>query len=484
MKLKERVILTICGAVMMLAQYIVVREIGSTFFATEIVAALTTLAVLTGPSIAYAIVDRISSRVMLGWGIATYMTLLLLPTGVRFLVAIMTAHHLEWMAMLIVLSLCTICTSAFFALFLPRFAVDSADFRSMYLCELAGAIGALLLLPLTGIWTVLLGVFWFLMVIVIHLTFSNRKLTTSAIILTVAALWFYPQMDNSAACKYYQVYWHKVEPRVLDVVYSPYQRIEVVEDKEGRSLHLDGIPYYDSSDLKWFNFYIASVPAKLSLSKGKALVIGSGTLESTAFLRREGFHVTTVDIDKKVPELGLEYFNDINKLDAKDLNLVIADARRMIREIPDHYYDLIVLDVPAPYRLQTALLYTPTFFKQLSRTIKKGGTVSINTCSHDPTGAIASSITASALESFPDVVAVTGGSLGLTVLYCGESLPYDTEELIPLIRQKEGRGCNVFSKDSIKNLLRNAKPHSRDNLYALLLLSRHELPEFSQWKDK
>ncbi len=476
----KSLLLTICGAVMILAQFIAVREIGSTFFSTEIIAVLTTLAIMLGPCLAYAIAHLVTDFFLRIWFFLTFATLILLPTGVRLLVALMNRAGLEWLAMVLVLLAITLCSSAFFAIFLPRYAQTSNDFRKFYLCELIGAVSALVLVALIGNrWVVLLTVFWSLIVVVIHLAFRRIPITLATGITVVHASLFYPAMDHFAARQYYSGYWGMQQPKVLEVVYSPYQRIEIVRSRTGLSIHLDGVPYFRSGGLHWFNIYMSRIPGRLAPNKGKALVIGSGSMSTTGFLKEEGFDVTTVEIDAEVPKLGLRYFSGISKLKPNNLHLVIDDARSYIRTVPDATFDLIVMDVPAPYRLQTALLYTPTFFTQLKRCLKPGGIASICSCSYNLKNAVAGAIAAGTIQIFGDVTAVKSERVGLTILYCSDRLPFSSKQLLAALAEDEKKK-RVYDLPAIQRVIQNIKPHSRDNLCALLMLARWEFPEI-EW---
>ena len=56
----------------MLCQYIAVREIGSTFFSTEIITLLSVVMIMVGPSIAYYFCEKVSQKMLLYWSIGTF----------------------------------------------------------------------------------------------------------------------------------------------------------------------------------------------------------------------------------------------------------------------------------------------------------------------------------------------------------------------------------------------------------------------------
>ncbi|MCB9466681.1 MAG: methyltransferase domain-containing protein [Candidatus Obscuribacterales bacterium] len=486
---RDRLLLLTCGAILMLTQYICVREIGSTFFSTEIVTLLSVIMILIGPSIAYSMSERVSQRGLLLWAALSFVALMLVPFGIRMAVTMMKIWHLELLAMVAVLIFGSLFFSAFFAVFLPRLASGEENFRLLYSLELLGSVLALLLLTVIGSWQNLVTAFYLLLVLCLHLAFGKKLLTGTALILALVGAYYYPSLDAAAATRYYQVYWDKENPRILETHYSPYQRVDVVEDDRGKALYLDGVPYYEWGDLHWFNYYIAELPGRLVShdSKARALVVGSGTLSSSGYLVRQGYQVTTVDIDRVVADLGLKYFGELNQLnqfkhgDSKKFELVIDDARRYIRSVPDRSCDLIVLDIPAPYHIQTALLYVPSFLKELKRCLKPGGIVSINTCSYQLDDRIAASIARGATEVFEDVSSIQGDSLGLTILYCSDRLPFSMRSLRSEASKSEKDRFSIMDNQALRFAVRGVKAHTEENLCALLLLSRYEFPELKKW---
>lgn len=473
----SRVLLVVCGVVLILCQYIAVREIGAIFFSTEIITLLSVIMIMLGPSIAYGLCDRVSEKLLKLWSLGTFLVLISLPFGLRFLVSIMKSYKLELAAMVLVLLVGSLFCSAFFAVFLPKLSKSNEDFKTLYGLELIGSILAMLLIAVIGNWTLTIYLFWVFIVVSVSLAFKNKAISSFYGVIAIAAMVFYPGLNNAATEKFYEVYWDKENPEILETIYSPYQRIDVVKDDKGKSLFLDGVPYYEAGDLHWFNYYIAELPGSLLKEKKDALIVGSGTLSSTGYLVRQGFDVTTVDIDSKVAKMGRKYFSDLNKLKDDQFKLVIADARRFIKTVPDNSKDLIVLDIPAPYHIQTALLYVPSFFQELSRCLKPGGIVALNTCSYRLQDEISSSIAKSACSVFDDVYAIQGETLGLTILYCSDNLPFNSKSLGDKLAEEEKRVFRIFNNKATRYIVSDAKAHTEDNLCALIMLSRYEIPE-------
>ncbi len=489
---RDNFLLVLCGALLIISQYVVIREIGSTFFSTEIITVIGTIMVLLGPSLAYSLSHRVSEKTLSLWGILTFLALLSCPVSIRYLVAIMSAIHLEFAAFVIVFLSGCLFFSAFFAIFLPRFCTQPqiGSFRKLYALELIGALSGLLIIgaSLNFSWHVLITVFWLLIVIVLHLSLNKKWLTAVCFGAVFAASCFYPQLDKLAMEKYLQNYWEVKNASLIETVYSPFQRIDIVEEPEGRAIYLDGVPYYQTGDLHWFNYYISALPGALVKNKGEALVIGSGSLLSTSHLVKQGFTVTTIDIDKDVAELGLKYFSAQNNLkkNSAGFNLVIDDARAYISKLGDKKFDLIVMDTPAPYHLQTSMLYTKTFFTELKKHMNPQAVASINTCSWHLDDEIGASIAKGASEVFEDITAIQGESAGLTIMYCSDQLPFDTNKLRNELSKVQEKKFTVYDRAGLSAFIDPAKikAHGIKNPIALLTLSRIHLPKLPRLQTK
>lgn len=483
---RDNWLLALCGALLIISQYVVVREFGSSFYSTEIITVIATIMVLLGPSLAYFLSHRMSDKMLALLGCVTFLVLLSSPVSIRLFVACLSALHLELAAFVFVFISGSLFCSAFFAFFLPRLCAQGESFRKLYALELIGAISGLLIIgaSLNFSWQVLITVFWLLIVITLHLYLRQKWVSLACLAALGAASIYYPQLDRLAMQKYLESYWYVKNARVLETRYSPFQRIDIVDEPDGRAIYLDGIPYYQSGDLHWFNYYISALPGTLLQRKGEALVIGSGSLISTTHLISQGYSVTTIDIDKYVADFGMKYFAHKNKLNQNTpgFKLVIDDARAYVHNLKDKQFDLIVMDTPAPFHLQTSMLYTKNFFADLKNHLKPGGITSINTCSWDLDEPIGSSIAKGASEVFPDIFTVQGESVGLTIMYCSDHLSFDEKKLRQELAKTEEHKFTIYDRAALDTFLAqsNVRAHGIKNPIALLTLSRIHLPKYNE----
>lgn len=472
-------LLALAGASLLLGQYVVVREVGSTFFSTELVALGSTLLTLAGPSVGYAVAPRMGERLLGVWGGLWLVGQLVVPFGVRALVGGLGAAGSLWVAPVLV-GIGVIVLSGFPAVFLPRQAGQQAALAELYANELLGALGGLGLVALAPSWRALLVLHWVLAVLVLALGLGWRGPARSLPLPLVGVLGAIglglaqPALDQAAARVYYCGVHGAVAPRLVATAYSPYQRIDVVDDEVGRSLYLDGVPFYGTGDLDAFDVFLAAVPGELHHGRGAALVIGSGSYSSSAALRRQGYRVTVVELDEAVARLGWEHFAAVHRLAPGDVTLVVDDGRRFLARDP-HRYDVIVLDVPAPFHLQTALLHTPDFYRLVAAHLGPGGVAALSLCD-SPGTPIADAIAASALASFGEVMVLEPESVGLGLLYAGARLPFSPAEAQAALAAHDRLGGTLHEDMTVRQGLAEVAPLGPAHLASVLALARLTLP--------
>jgi predicted membrane-bound spermidine synthase len=311
--MRDRLLLAAAGAALLLTQYVATREIGSTFFSTELTALAAVLVTMIGPSVGYALAARTSPAFLAVWGIVSVAAHVALPVGLRALVGALAARGFEAWALAVTVIGGSLLLTSFYAVFLPRCAREPATLGALYAAELAGALAALALIALSPSWRVTLAAYWAIAVVVVHLGVRRLAVTAAAAVLVTAMLVLYPRLDAAAARVFLRGYHGHEDPRMVATAYSPYQRIDVVDDADGRSLYLDGVPFYRGGDLDAFNVFLADVPGSLR-PVGRALVVGSGSFSSAAFLARRGWDVTVVELDGEVARLGFRHFAHRHRL--------------------------------------------------------------------------------------------------------------------------------------------------------------------------
>jgi len=482
---RDLVLLGASGVGILLTQHVAVREIGSTFFSTELVLLGATVITLAGPSVAYTIAHRISTPLLVAWGCLSLAAHLALPIGLRALVGAMAARGGEGLALGLSAAAGVILLSGFHAVFLPRCAAALGEsgrpppLSRLYATELAGALAALLFIAASPSYRVTLAAYWASAVAVLHLGLGRRALSLAAALAAVAAALAYPALDRWAAGVYFAGYHGIRQPAVVETAHSAYQRIDVVDDARGRrALYLDGVPFHRAGGFDPFNIFLAAVPGALrpdvQNAPASALVIGSGSFSSAAALRRLGYEVTVVELDEAMARIGFARFQSTHGLAPGEVRVVVDDGRRYLART-DATYDVIALDVPAPYHVRTALLHTPRFYRLVASRLRPGGVAALSLCGA-AFGDTARSIAAAAAEVFPSVIAVEPGSAGIALLYAGAPLPFSAEAVVAAL-DRDPAGGLVFGDAEVRAAVAGAAPLSEDRLAPVLALSRAELEE-------
>lgn len=489
-------LLVAAGAALILTQYVAAREIGSTFFSSELVALAATVITLLGPSLAYAVADWIGDRLLLAWGIVSVTSHLALPLGLRPLVGWLTARGWAAWALGGTLALGAVLLCGFYAVFLPRLVrqgtgsppLDRTPARwfpepgslgALYAAELVGAGVALGGLAVAPSWRATLALYWATDVLVLHLALRRRAVTVIAAMLAAGLIAFQPALDRAGAAAYYAGSHGHRQPQLVATAYSPYQRIDVVDDPEGRWLYLDGVPFFGPGALQGFNVMLAELSGWLQPHRGQALVIGSGSFSSAGHLKRLGYQVTVVEIDEAMARLGFAHFQPAHGLDASDVHVVVEDGRRFLVRAAPATYDMIVLDVPAPYHLRTALLHTPELYRLALTRLTPQGILAVS-LSDALDGPVGRAIAASAASVLPQVMVAESAALGQAHLYGGRALPFDVEDVKRALWARDPGGGSVFSDAEVRRQLVGARPLSIDRLGIVLLMARSALPGLGQ----
>jgi spermidine synthase len=209
------------------------------------------------------------------------------------------------------------------------------------------------------------------------------------------------------------------------------------ERPSGRILVLDGLrhSYVDLEDSAHLQFVytqrIADVLAEQPAGPLDVLHLGlgGGSLPRHLAVVRPGSRSTALEVDPQLPAIGRD---ELGLEAVPDLEIVVADARTGIAELPDDSYDVVVGDAfggrAVPWHLTTVEMV-----EQVRRVLRPGGFYALNVIDQPPL-AFARAETATLLRSFEDVAVLAGPGVlageegGNLVLVAGD-LPVDLEAL-------------------------------------------------------
>lgn len=457
------------GAALFACQYIASRELGSTFFVTELSLLIATLITLLGPSIGYALGSRLSPS-GIGenlWALLALLSHLALPWSIRIASAWLGPAHPGWALLAAAVLIMIPC--GYYAVLLPLYA-HSDSLPRLYAAELGGALLVLCSLALMPSYLLLRAGYLLAPVVLAQLRYG-RWVALVALSGSAALIGLGPTLDQQVTAAYYHHVHGLQAPTLRASDYSPHQRIDIVADGAETALFLDGVPFYRSGSLDAFSVLLAEVPGALHPTQGTALVVGSGSFSSAARLHRLGYRVQVIELDARVAALGFTHFAPIHRLAPHDITLTIDDARHALAHSTARF-DLIVLDVPAPYRIATALLHTPTFYRQVAQHLAPGGVVALSLCEalSEP---LAQRIAQSAAQVFAELLVVDSSAVGLPVLYAASKLPFSKEQVAQTLAERAPSSeVELFPDAQVRRLIRAVRPLSDRDLLGVLLLAR------------
>jgi spermidine synthase len=486
-RLSALLIVFFSGMNLILIQWVMVREVTTLLLGTELVILLASISYFVGVSIGYGLAGHIRGRRLLTvLGTATLILHLTLPISLRLLVAGAGAAQAYWLAFLIIPLLTPFIVSMFYSVFLPHF-VDSggASLGSLYATELLGTIcgiGVLFFLSGLGLQTV--DVVYSVGLIAILLSLGLRR-RVALVLALASALWIaaLPALNDWSNTLWYR---HLVKlpegTMVLYSAYSPYQKVDVLELPDGeRSLYLDGLEHFNGEDGVRLNVVIAEIPALL-MQPANSLVVGAGTMQSEALIAAQGGHVTTVEIDPVVAEAGERYFHAYNHMDTLTNRTVIVDDAKHFLATTSDRYDLIVGDTPAAFSIQTATLYSTSFYQMARERLTPNGIVAANlTSPFTPDDTVSRRVAASLLEVFDNIIIVTPESVGWSFAYAADTLPFTREELEQALRESGETQFSVFDTAAVRQIVGDAPPITLDSMDLVLQTSADWIGDRLAW---
>jgi spermidine synthase len=462
------------------------REVTTLLLGTELVLLLTSISYFVGVSIGYLLAGRIQRRWLPVLGVSTLLLHLTLPVTFRVFVAWLGANGVYWAAFLVLPLITPFAVSMFYSVFLPHF-VDSgkAGLSSLYLTELLGAIcgiGVLVFLADLGLQTVFLVYTVGLLAVLIALGIRRWLATT----LTVAsALWLlvFPSANSwSNALWYTMLLGFPDTTNVIFSGYSPYQKVDVLELHDGgRALYLDGLSHFNGSYGIRLNEVVGELPASL-VEPENALVIGAGVMQTEQLIASHGAHVTTVELDPMVADVGERLFFRYNQMDIlTNRTVVVDDAKHFLANV-DAQYDLIVGDTPAAFSIQPATLYSVPFYHSIHDHLTPDGIFVGNmTSSFVPGDTISRRVAASLLQVFDEVIVITPASIGWSFVFAADDLPFARAELENALRESGEVQFSTFDTPAVRAIVGDAAPITLDSMDFVLQTSLEWINDRLYW---
>ncbi len=475
---KPHAMLFLIGVALSIAQFVMIRDFVSILYGEEVVIVLVTASFFVGLSVGYVVALRLSARMTRALFVACVFLHLSFPFSYRYLAAGFGAADLGGYWYLGLLFTYALIFNTMFATFLPRLitlpghssTTEGERLRAYYGLELGGFMCGFGIVALS--WnhslSYLLAAYWLILGALLYLVVRHKTLTLLYAALAVGTWSLLGVIDPHSTAMLYAHKHSLRSPKTLFSINSPYQKVEVIEDRRGtRYLYLDGLLNLNSSDLEALNYYIAELPATLMRPRS-TLLIGNGTLSSVPKVYPHSGEVTSVELDGGVLEAGRRFFTQPEDLAGLERwQLYVDDGKHFLRE-SGREYDLIVMDVPSPLTIQEAYLHTVEFYRLARERLSESGVIAVQLSGplqrNDRTPA---RVTAALSAVFPQVMAIYSKKADRGFAYASRRLPFTGEEIRSQARFYE-ESIDLITPEELPGYLTRAVPLSVNTMDLVL----------------
>ncbi|MBI2417439.1 MAG: hypothetical protein HYV28_05955 [Ignavibacteriales bacterium] len=235
----------------------------------------------------------------------------------------------------------------------------------------------------------------------------------------------------------------------------------------------------DETSLSEFTYFLAELPVKYyyktTSKKPKVLILGGGSLYSIKRTAPFASFVTLVEIDPAVIKSSLLCWNELgNPGETTNYRIIIDDAKRYLKSTVEKY-DVIIMDISAPYYLATALLHNKDFYSIIHKSLNPGGLFSESTQGR-PNKNDATSMGMKILKGvddiFPNYLFIDcykqpRGKRGFII--SANDLELNPDQITTqLISDQKNTGVKVFNKQNIPFRLKDVKAYSNNNMEELV----------------
>ena len=434
---RMRAMLLLAGFCLMLLQALVTREFSNILSACELSILVVGTAYFAGLSVGYGLLRRVPLGLVRALLLPTFLLHAGLLVGTRPVAGwlIREGHGLGVLVGL--LFLCAFLTSSLYSMLLPRLiALRGADsLVSSYIWDLVGAaVGVTALLAMAAWMPALVWPAYLLaMAALVALMLEGSRWRGSFLVVALAVVAFVTAhqrtLGEAALADSYRAQGYGY-PGVVFSGNSFYHSVDIVDthrdvertQKKRRQSFINGVQYFscrlddqgrvpEDSDLSEFTSLLAELPARtLSETLGRPLrilIMGCGSMHTMQAVEPYSRLTTMVEIDPLIVEAAKIGWADANRWDELDParnELVVDDARHYLMTT-DEQFDLVVMDISAPYYLGTSLLHGREFFELVREHLLPGGVFSESTQSppdRSRPDSMAMRILGAAAAAFPD----------------------------------------------------------------------------------
>jgi len=472
----NKAILFLAGCNSILLQYLLLKELPASIFSTEITVLLALTSYFLGFSVGYFLVGKLSLNkikliIILLFPVHTFLIFI-----IRVLAFLFFQIREVWLFLSFFTSLFIFCS--FYSIFLPLFLLKvkrkkiQGFVSTLYSLELMGSIFGSLLILLSqfffpySIYFIYVLIFYSLMLFLLR----NKVVFSFLAITFITLVFIFPYLNKTTLELFYSKSYAE-HLNLIDSIYSPYNRIDVLEDeKNHRYLSLDGIFYFGTKDLEDFNLYLAEIPLYVKKNVSDVLIVGGGTLSSAFHASKYASNITVVELDPGVILTASNHFKEFNHLDkiADKINIVVDDGKHYLMN-SNRKFDVIIVDVPYPWNIQTTLLYTIDFYGIVKTKLKEDGILvthlSGSMYGNEINTKIPKRIAKSVSEVFPNYITYSFENLGYEIMIASSDFKISRDMIYNTVNKlRIGRKTSTLEKEEIDKITNSSNPITLFNL--------------------
>jgi spermidine synthase len=486
--LKPSLILFSSGVNLILVQWVLTRELTALLLGTELVILLVSISYFIGLSAGYKLSRHFPRALLIPLGIITLILHLTLPIWFRLLVVATASMNAFGLSYIVLPLLTPFLISAFYSIFLPLL-LDNREGQpsTLYSMEVIGSVFGVLVLVFMGSSGLQAVYFIYMLGLACILLMLGLAWHWTFLLTIAGVIWLLilPRPLNWSNALWYETV-HELPPgtTTLFSAYSPYQKVDVMQTPAGKHyLFLDGLEHFGDVDGERLNVIMGTIPSALAKPEN-ALVLGAGSMQMEAFIADHAGHVTTVEIDPVVVEASIRYLTAFNRMDRLDnRSIVIDDAKHFLANTQERY-DLIAMDLPAAYSIQTATLYSLPLYQAAADHLKPDGVFVANlTSAFEQDDIVSRRIAAGLLATFDEVIIVTPESVGWSFAYAGDDLPFDRHMIETALRDNGEIQFIIFDTPAVRVFVGDAQPITLDSMDLVLHTSADWIGERFGWDD-
>lgn len=453
----DKIALFVASVSAVFIQWIALRETTALVQQSELVTVLMIVIFIVGWIMAFILHQRLQKLPLLWIAVGIIISHVSIPVWLRLI----DAQFSNWIGDWVIIAFAILVTAVFYSLFLP--AVSNDRFRALPV-QFAGIMSGIVLTLLLGQWgyypvIVLYTVLFFSTLFLFNR--SHKVLLRLALILATW-LWFLPALTQWSNTVWYRSI-HNLSEETTTIFsdYSLSQKIDVLQDNEGNMyLYQNGVAHFDPINGIWRNIIMGRIPASL-IQPENALVIGAGSMQMELMIANYAGHVTTIESDVVLAAVSRDLFTSYNFMDTLDNRTISIANPQSYLEQANTDFDLISIDLPDVYDLQTGTLLTTPYFELVSENLSEDGVFVVNlTQAFVPSQQTSRRIAASLLLHFEDVIVVNSRSTSYA--FASQNLPFSGADVQVAIEVTGETEFGIFESGAVRAIVGEAQPiHDR-----------------------